>query len=178
MLMKKLLFILPALAFVLAFTACADEPVIPCTPEATTTIEIAEPSPFVWIDSGWTDGRRVFDEDGHWLGIVYHEQDLTQPHFGGRRWSEIGLTIEPHSELSAFLRPIATRDEAAYIGERILETTGQLIGGLTLELRQVTWDAQQNIWMFGYSVNPIIRSNGMGAAIDGNTGEILRMWID
>jgi hypothetical protein len=47
-----------------------------------------------------------------------------------------------------------------------------------LELAAVEHDPDKNIWLFSYMTNPLVPSSGFGAAVNGESGELLRMWVD
>ena len=133
---------------------------------------------FVWVEQGELP---AIDECGtRTIGIRFREIDLTQPVQQGHHWHEIGLTVKPQSNLTSILcRSIATRNEAAYVANKILEFEVNLGGGLVLELMQVEYDPIKNIWIFGYWENrvPPIPGRSYHVAVNGASGELLRMWV-
>ena len=120
------------------------------------------------------------------VGLEYREMDLSTPSVGRSLWYERGGETSLLSDLSQILgQPINTRDEAVEIANKILESEsspemeiGQgIIGGLTLELMLVEHDPGQNIWILVYWENNVdLLSSSFHIAIDGNKGEIIRVW--
>jgi len=109
------------------------------------------------------------------------------PNLHGTLWHERGGTVEPRVDLTQILgQPITTRDEAIDIANKILEAKSnpemeigqELIDGLTLELMSVEHDPAQNIWIFGYGDSGPDPGSSFHVALDGNTGELLRMWVN
>jgi len=115
----------------------------------------------------------------------FREVDLSEPDLSGRFWYERGGESQPISDLSQILgQPITTREEAVAIANRILESESHpdmevgkgIIGGLILELMLVEHDPNQNIWIFQYWQYFTLGSS-LSVAVDGSTGEFLRMWV-
>ena len=136
-------------------------------------------STIIWVEEG---ERPVFDETGlRTIGIRFREIDLSMPVDGSNdAWDEQGLAIEPRSDLTQILgRSITTRDEAAYVANKILaseQKNGGVFGGEELELMRVEHDPNENVWIFKYWENTI-PSSEFCIAIDGNNGELIRMWV-
>jgi len=141
-----------------------------------------DPTGIVWIE----EGERLAIKGSRWIGIRYREVDLVAFYeklsWDGRSWDERGHAIEPRSDLTQILgQIISTRDEAAYIANEIIASEGSnnIIGGLELELMNVTHDPDRNIWIFGYGVNDInLLSSSFHVAVDGESGELIRMWVE
>ena len=120
--------------------------------------------------------------------VAFQEADLSQPGRSGHFWYELGGTGEPRSDLSEILgQPFSSKEEAVELANRILisesrseREKGQgIIGDLRLQLFSVTHDPAQNIWLFTYiDMNPELLSASFRVALDGNSGELLRMWVE
>ena len=121
-------------------------------------------------------------EEGSDMGINIAEIDLSERGGNIDYWYERGGEIFPNNDLSQVLgQPITTDDEAIEVATEILrlEISEISFDGMSLELTSIVHDPNQNIWIFGYGVsNPDILANVFRTAIDGNTGELLRMWIE
>jgi len=138
------------------------------------------PTTIIWVESG---NRPTLDTGGtRTLGIYFEQTDLSKPAFDGQAWDEVGHQIKSRSDLTHILgQSIATRDEAAYIANQVLESElkqGNIIGRLDLELMQVKYDPDKNIWVFGYWENNIeLDGSSLHIAVDGESGELIRMWV-
>jgi len=172
--MKKTIAILTAILLVataIFFTGCANR----------GGTRMNDSTETIWVEG---NGRPVLDECGtRSISIQYREVDLSEPDFPGGAWYESGSeTTLLQSDLAQVLgRPITTRDEAADIANKILETESEQRGvdieDIWFELMQIEHDPDQNIWIFGYWENGPDPGSSFHVAIDGVTGELLRMWV-
>jgi len=135
----------------------------------------------IWVEEG---EMPIYDETGlRTIGIKFREADLSEPiSWANATWDELGLTIEPRSDLAQILgHSITTRDEAAKVAYEILKSEQEveaIFGGSELELMKVEHDPDKNIWIFAYWENNVnVGSNSFYVAIEGKSGKLLRMWI-
>ena len=145
------------------------------------TVGNKESSPgIIWVEEGEVP---AFDETGtRTIGIYFEKVDLSQPAWNGQAWDERGYTFEPRSNLAPILgRSISSRDEAAHVANEILaseQKNGAVFGGEKLELMIVRHDSDKNIWIFVYFINNLNDGSCFLVAVDGESGELLRMWIE
>jgi len=142
----------------------------------------------IWVEGNEPLPRDPCDSDSRTIGLWFREVDLSEADWYGEYWYEIGIERSPRSDLDLILgKPINTRDEAVSVANEILisESSSEtkigegIISGITLELMSVSHDSTQNLWLFGFGVNDLnMIASSFHVAIDGNTGELLRMWIE
>ena len=126
----------------------------------------------IWIE----EGKRGIYIGTYQIGVRYSEIDLSKPAWDGRSWDEQGFACEPRSDLTQILgEVINTRDEAAHIAKKIRP---RILASSSYELLSVRHDPNMNIWIFGYAENNIkLRGSTFSVAVDGNSGELIRMWV-
>jgi len=95
-------------------------------------------------------------------------------------WHEVGETRQPSPAVAAlFGQPIASQDEAADLGEAILAQEQAEGNFLTVELAMVTLDLLEDIWVLSFREPGVPGWEGVvfDIALQGQTGELLRMWV-
>jgi len=184
--MKKIIIILTAIGiFVIALIATAVIFFGPNNdkeaPNMSEPYNKDESTTAIWVEEGET---QIIDRDNsRRIGISFREVDLSKPTWAGQSWDERGFACEPRSDLTQILsRSISTRDEAACIANEIIaseQKTGNILGGSAFELMGVDHDPNKNIWIFHYCINDIrILSNTFHVAVNGENGELIRMWVE
>ena len=181
--MKRYVLVFAVVALALLLAACQTGP--PAVQAESRTTETTQPitqspSGIAWVEQG----ERIFinENDLRWTGIEFREVDLSEPWWAGETWDISGFTAEPRSDLSQILgRRIQNRDEAAHIAIQIIESEQQdrnIFGSdMPFELSRVSHDPQKNIWIFNYQINPLVPGSDFMVAVDGASGELLRIWV-
>ena len=147
--------------------------------ESSSSIEPS--STIIWIEEG---DKPILDEAGvHPIGTWYREVDLSEPvGWSKKAWDEVGIAIEPRSDLTQILgQSISTKDDAAYIANKVLaseQEMGCIIGGLVLELTLIKYDPGKNIWIFVYGDISRVPGSNFCVAVNGESGELIRMWVE
>jgi len=142
-----------------------------------STVNSESSTAILWVDYG---DQPVLDDAGlRPIGVWYWEVDLSEPVSWSRKaWDEVGFDVEPRSDLTQILgQRITTRDEAAYIAYRILANEGNRTGGLESVLVLVKHDPDKNIWILVYGDISRVPGSSFSVAVDGESGELIRMWI-
>ena len=104
----------------------------------------------------------------------------------GIDWDEIGLPVDPKEViLPANVNSISTKEDAIIIGQAIIENHWNNNRLLDHVLISVVHSTKDNIWFFEYSIDQrdknveeLMECGGFYVAIDGNTGEIVKAWLD
>jgi len=111
--------------------------------------------------------------------IIFEEMDLTAPDVRGQTWQNSGIwELEPDDFPEISRAEILTREEAQNIGNIILNSV-RMNTNPEFVLIEVIHDPQTNFWKFMYFFpEPEMTGGAFHVVIDGNTGEILRMWMD
>jgi len=149
----------------------------------------------IWIEENETARKSPQKRE---KGIYYKNFSINEPvfsHFdedGNAKyvsWDRQGGEIHPKSDSSKIRgNSIATRDEAVVVANRIFVSElaeRKVFFDMTIEmmgLREVRHDSKENIWIFGYgyalSGDFVLLAPWLMFAIDGETSELIRMWID
>ena len=113
------------------------------------------------------------------MEVTFTEIDMSDPDGGWYFWHERGAGATGDVDLSQFVgRPIETVEMAESVANEILvQYQAQGFEG-GRGLRSIRHDPAQNIWIFSYGSYPPMPEDSFRAAVDGNTGELLRMWFD
>ena len=110
--------------------------------------------------------------------VVFREIDLSEQYGDGESWEDTGVDARGDVDLSQFAdQAIESREMAESIANEILAQRQAEGFSMDFVLASVSHDPIQNIWIFGYGMYPPIPGDGFAAAIDGTTGELLRMWV-
>jgi len=174
---KKTIIILAAIATLIAVLIAATTVFFNCIhDEEAPNMSNDDPTKIIWVE----EGDRPVMKDSHTVGIRYREVDLSKPNWQGKTWDERGFAFESNSDLTQILgQEIATRDEAAYVANKILESEQDAGMFPAYELMQVEHDPDKNIWIFIYWENKVgLLGSCFHVAVDGETGELLRMWVE
>ena len=110
--------------------------------------------------------------------IAFREIDLSEHRWDGETWKEMGGDARGDVDLSQFAgQAIESREMAERIANVILtqqRRNGFFDGFVLWSLRH---DPVQNIWIFLYEHESPDPGMLFYAAVDGNTSELLRMWV-
>ena len=168
--MKKAITILTIIVFLVAVLVA-----VAATANCSNKIIEAEEEEIIWVE----EGERQEDDGLRSIGIRFEEVDLTKPTLQGPLWDEVGHDVEPRSDLSHILdQSIATRDEAAILAKKVLRSEQYNEETPALELMLVQHDPNKNIWIFAYWENIIdLNCHSLQVAVDGGSGELIRMWV-
>lgn len=112
-------------------------------------------------------------------GVTFREIDLSEPFWAGYSWYEYSVDARGDIDLSQFAgQSIESREMAKNIANEILAQHQAQGFSRNFVLVNIAHDPTQNIWIFGYSIYPLVPGDGLAAAVDGNTGELLRLWVN
>jgi len=112
------------------------------------------------------------------LAVEFREIDLSEPFWADEYWEESGGEARGTVDLSQFADQAIESKEMAESIANVILAQRQVDGFLDdFVLRSIRYDPVQNIWVFAYGQFPPIPSFSFYAAVDGNTSELLRMWI-
>lgn len=111
--------------------------------------------------------------------VEFREMDLSEPYWFGEMWHDVGMDTEIDVDLSQFAgQVIDSRRMARNIANEILaqwQNRGRLEGFV---LQGIDHDPFQNIWIFSYwDRDPFVMGFSFHVAVDGNTSEVIRVWI-
>ena len=111
--------------------------------------------------------------------VEFREIDLSEPYWSGRFWDDVGVDIEKTVDLSQFAnQTIESKEMAESIANVILEQEQDKGFLENFVLRRIEHDPIKNIWIFRYDIQPSVPGMSYFAAVDGDTSQLLRMWVD
>jgi len=105
-------------------------------------------------------------------GVTFTRRNFRNPEWVREEWAG-----RPADETLEILTPISTREEAVYLANQILYTEYYAAQDMEFKLMWVEYDDRTNRWVFGYW-HPLVLGPPLYIAIEGDTGEILRVWFE
>jgi len=123
----------------------------------------------------------VLDKEEENMSIRFEEIDSSIPDGRGVTWENSGTPDwewgqDEFPEIS--IGQILNKEEAQNVGNAILESIQGDIDP-RFEITVIRHDPQINFWRIMYFIlDPDMTGSAFHVAIDGNTGQILRMWWD
>jgi len=134
--------------------------------------------------------QNILDEQGFYKMPRFNETEISN-----ERWSEVERIHTSNSDFSFLVgRKVNTREDAIKVANTIIETEKnddslmEHRGNFDLyrrdffyrfELMLVEHDKYAEVWIFSFWVNDMrVHSDSFRVAFDGNTGEIIKMWIE
>ena len=123
-------------------------------------------------------GSEMEDNMENMREIEFREIDLSEPYWAGESWDEVGAETRGDIDLSRFGdQEVTSREMAEKIANSILAQ--QQAEGLFSDfvLANIEYDPVENIWIFTYFPEPLEPGMTFHAAVDGDTGQLLRTWV-
>ncbi|MCL2508615.1 MAG: hypothetical protein FWF05_05520 [Oscillospiraceae bacterium] len=157
----------------------ANQATHPSTPPMETNATDVHPessSVIIWVEG---DGNRFFDENGtRRIAVNYKEINLSEMTWNDQTWDNLWPGIEPLSDLTWILdQRIAARDDAARIATEVMASEQEAGNRAFIDaigLSQVAYDPKKSIWVISYWQDR--PGSDLSIALDGNTGELIRIW--
>jgi len=152
--------------------------------------------PFYFEDIFLIDDNFVFAKINGKYGIldvgktaeIVGEIEFIENGRAGRHWSEADCPFEPNEhgiEVPVGVTSISSKEEALKIGLEIIENHRNNTMSPDYILFTVEHYTAENTWVFYYSIEqrdvPFeeqMIGEGIGVAVDGNSGEILKAWAE
>ena len=112
-----------------------------------------------------------------WRSVYRMDEDGNIELYAELMWDEVGETRQPSPAVAAlFGQPIEDRDDAADLAEKILAQEQAEGNFATARLAIVTVDPISDMWVLSFR-NTRDESVVLDIAVQGETGELVRMWV-
>ncbi|MCL2354675.1 MAG: hypothetical protein FWC68_02105 [Oscillospiraceae bacterium] len=121
----------------------------------------------------------VLQEEEYMPEIEFEEINSSELDFLGQTWEERGgADWEQERFPEILIGQMQNREDGENVGNSILRNLQSNGYFPEFELMIVRHDVQINLWIFVYfEPDPFTRGFSFQVAVDGNTGQILRMWL-